>query len=94
MQVRNRTHSKVAPPVPDASPKPPPPLRIELSDLLLLSQDTREKHSRIFTIARGLIIYISLSRDTTALHVYKTHDRIPSSVGGINTSSRRIYTRR
>jgi len=44
------------------------------------------------TIARGLIIFKSLSRDTAALHVYETHDRTSSSVGGISTSSRRVYT--
>ena len=44
-------------PMHDASPRPPPPLT---------AQDTREKHSRIinYTIARGLIISESLSRDT------------------------------
>jgi len=29
IQVRNQTHPKVALPVPDASPRPPPPLRIK-----------------------------------------------------------------
>jgi len=29
-------------------------------------------------IARGLILFKSLSRDTAALHVYETHDRTPS----------------
>jgi len=32
------------------------------------------------TIARGLIIFKSLSRDTAAFHVYETHDRTPSSI--------------
>ena len=39
--------------------------------------------------ARGLIIYESLPRDTATLHVYKTHDRIVISIGGINTTRRR-----
>jgi len=70
-------------------------------DLLLLSglgcqtSFFRTGHSRKTlanntTIARGLIIFKSLSRDTAALHVYETHDRTPSSVGGISTSSRRV----
>jgi len=61
--------------MPDASPKPPPPLRVRLSDLFLLLYRTLAKNTRGYaTIARGLIIYKSLSRDTAALHVYKTHD--------------------
>jgi len=70
-------------------------------DLLLLSglgchpSFSRTGHSRKTlanntTIARGLIIFKSLSRDTAALHVYETHDRILSSGGGIGTSSRRV----
>jgi len=74
-----------------------------LPDLFLLSesgwhplaQDTRVKHSRTiyYKSARGLFIYKSLSRDTAALHVYKTHDRIAISIGGINTTRRRVLVK-
>ena len=43
--------------------------------------------------ARGLIIYESLSRDTAALLVYKTHDKISISIGGINTTRRRVLAK-
>ena len=76
---------------------------MSLPDLLLLSesgwhplaQDTRVKHSRIehYINARGLFIYKSLSRDTAALHVYKTHGRIAISIGGINTTRRRVLAK-
>jgi len=42
--------------------------------------------NNILIIARILIIYKSLSRDTVVFHVYKTHDRIAISIGGINTT--------
>jgi len=43
--------------------------------------------------ARGLIFYKSLSRDTAALHVYKTYDKISISIGGINTTRRRVLAK-
>ncbi|KYM90919.1 hypothetical protein ALC53_01685, partial [Atta colombica] len=36
---------------------------------------------------------ITLSRDTAALHVYKTHDKISISIGGINTTRRRVLVK-
>jgi len=43
--LRNYTYPKVVPPAPDASPKPPPLLRIGLLDLLL-PRRTLAKHIR------------------------------------------------
>jgi len=43
MQVRNYTHLKVAPPKPDVSPRPPPPLRIGLLDLSFFSRTRRSR---------------------------------------------------
>ncbi|EGI66519.1 hypothetical protein G5I_04993 [Acromyrmex echinatior] len=34
-----------------------------------------------------------LSRDTAAFHVYKTHDKITISIGGINTIRRRVLAK-
>jgi len=64
IQVENNIYRKVAPPAPDASPRPLPPLRIRSSQncpLPFPAQDTHKKYSRI--IARGLIIFESLLRD-------------------------------
>ena len=82
--------------MPNASLRPPPPLRIGLAS-------SRTGHSRKtlatyiyiqYTLnARGLIICKSLSRDTAALHVYKTHDKISISIGGINTARRRVLAK-
>ena len=77
--------------LPDASPRPPPALRIGLTS-------SRTGHSRK-TLAnnilqtRGLFIYKSLSRDTAALHVYKSHDKIAISTDGINTTCRRVFAK-
>jgi len=43
---KNYTYRKVAPPVPDASPRPPPPLRIELFGLVLFPHKTLAKNTR------------------------------------------------
>ena len=53
------------------------------------------KHSRIIYYNRARTNYLnkSLSRDTVALHVYKTHDKIFISIDGINITCRRVLAK-
>jgi len=44
--------------VPDAYPRPPPPLKIELTPLPHPAQNTREKHSRIICYNRAWTNYL------------------------------------
>jgi len=41
LQIKNNIYRKVAPPAPDASPRPPPPLRIGLSSSRTLTKNSR-----------------------------------------------------
>ena len=60
--------------------------RLSQDWIVILSHKMKNTQIIYYIIARELIINKSLSRDTVVYHVYKTHDRASSSIGGINTT--------